>query len=487
MGEDKDTHNLNINIAVENFGPIERAEIDLRPLTVFVGEGNTGKTYLAALIYALHRIYGGLSRIPWSRSGNRRLNLGLGTLYSDILRAYTDEDISEVPEKQREFLLKFSDLPPKMQDKLRTELENRDVFSDELKRCFDLESISNLIRFTADSSNEMKVSLQINEDNHPLWSVDVQGAGSSVGIKGYVNEDMVLQTYLNADIEKMLSNDRSSGTLDIENLLNFYLLFSEKGVRSSYYLPAARSGIMQSHGVIASSLVDRTTRVGLERFPEIATFSGMIADFLKYIITYRAGSKPAPEINSIVKILENDVLRGQIAVRRAAGIGSPEFLYSPQKTEQSLHISQSASMVSELAPLVLFLRGIVAPGDTLIIEEPEAHLHPRAQTQIARILAQLVRADVRVIITTHSDWLLEQIGNLILEGEAMKLGVTQTELTPWLTTEEVGAWWFQADKPVENIKFDRIEGINPPDYYDVASALYKNAVEYRQQLQEKDN
>ncbi|MCY3743959.1 MAG: AAA family ATPase [Candidatus Poribacteria bacterium] len=39
-----------IRIAVENFGPIEKAEIDLRPLTVFVGESNTGKTYLSALI-----------------------------------------------------------------------------------------------------------------------------------------------------------------------------------------------------------------------------------------------------------------------------------------------------------------------------------------------------------------------------------------------------------------------------------------------------
>ena len=56
----------NVHIAVENFGPIEKAEIDLRPLTVFVGESNTGKTYLAALIYALHRTFDGISRVPWS-------------------------------------------------------------------------------------------------------------------------------------------------------------------------------------------------------------------------------------------------------------------------------------------------------------------------------------------------------------------------------------------------------------------------------------
>ena len=53
-----------IHMAVENFGPIEKAEIDLRPLTVFVGESNTGKTYLAALIYALQRTFEGISRVP---------------------------------------------------------------------------------------------------------------------------------------------------------------------------------------------------------------------------------------------------------------------------------------------------------------------------------------------------------------------------------------------------------------------------------------
>ena len=44
-----------LQLSVSNFGPIAKAEIDLRPLTVFVGPSNTGKSYLAILIYALHR------------------------------------------------------------------------------------------------------------------------------------------------------------------------------------------------------------------------------------------------------------------------------------------------------------------------------------------------------------------------------------------------------------------------------------------------
>ena len=46
----------NLELSVRNFGPIARADIDLRPFTVFVGPSNMGKSYLAALIYALHKL-----------------------------------------------------------------------------------------------------------------------------------------------------------------------------------------------------------------------------------------------------------------------------------------------------------------------------------------------------------------------------------------------------------------------------------------------
>ena len=47
------TNTKSLALRVSNFGPIAEAEIDLRPLTVFVGPSNTGKSYLAILIYAL--------------------------------------------------------------------------------------------------------------------------------------------------------------------------------------------------------------------------------------------------------------------------------------------------------------------------------------------------------------------------------------------------------------------------------------------------
>ena len=49
--------NGNYRIEVADFGPIRRAAVDLRPLTVFAGPSNTGKSYLAMLVYALHQCF----------------------------------------------------------------------------------------------------------------------------------------------------------------------------------------------------------------------------------------------------------------------------------------------------------------------------------------------------------------------------------------------------------------------------------------------
>ena len=48
-----------LKLSVTNFGPITKADIDLRPMTVFVGPSNTGKSYMAMLVYALHGFFSG--------------------------------------------------------------------------------------------------------------------------------------------------------------------------------------------------------------------------------------------------------------------------------------------------------------------------------------------------------------------------------------------------------------------------------------------
>ena len=465
MNKDDSTKNRdipkdpNVEISVRNFGPIAEGNIDLRPLTVFVGPSNTGKTYLSILIYALHRVFDGFSGFP---SLDILQFLAYGLHYDPSLdnTELRNALVEALDKRNRGQPFKFSDLPKQAHKHIQDPESQSNALQTELKRCFDLDSISGLIRSPGGENNEITVSLMVSEENQDLWSFKMKTSESGVHVDGHINEEMVL---FPEDEKRLKEAPRSE---------NFFELFLRRrqAIGQQYYLPAARSGIMQSHRVIASSLVTRSTRAGLETL-EVPTLSGVVADFMQRIILYEEDESPDDGMNHIAGTLESDVLAGQI-ITKPSPTGYPEFLYRPQETEQNISLTRSSSMVSELAPFVLFLRGVISPGDALIIEEPEAHLHPAAQTQMAVTLARLVRAGIRVLVTTHSDWMLKEIANLMHEGELKEKGSLRKQTNDWLLPEEVGAWHFQKDQPVQEIRFDPTGGIEPEDYDDVAESLY---------------
>lgn len=520
---DTPARQTNVRFEVTNFGPIESGAIDLRPLTVFVGPSNTGKTYFAVLIYALHRILNGFPRLPVMYRS-----------YSYIeWRHLLPSRIQMDPDMQKELRillekleagdkdLRLSDFPKNVRDGITMLFEHPEWFRNdiekEIMRCFDVNSVSDLTRWS-DSPNGMNVSLVVGEEDRDLWRLKISESVAD----GQV-EDVVLFPKVGMDAEdaepvlrvffprvlfllKSIIDRESVSTRELRNpseeLRNhlskefvdklLYLISEGSVGQGTYYLPAARSSIMESHRVIASSLVARSTRAGLERFPELATFSGVTADFIQRVILYEERGSDDGPMKKIADHLENEALAGKILTTKPLPGGYPEFVYRPQNTEQNIRLARASSMVSELTPVVLFLRGAISRGDTLIIEEPEAHLHPATQTQMAATLARMVRAGVRVVVTTHSDWLLKEIGNLMREGalgEQIGQSSREEDIPSSLRPSEVGIWLFRKDgqasgSTVEEIPFDRSEGIEPQDYEEVAEELYNRSADLQNKLEE---
>ena len=56
------------------------------------------------------------------------------------------------------------------------------------------------------------------------------------------------------------------------------------------------------------------------------------------------------------------------------------------------------------------------PSDTLIIDEPEMNFHPDVQVVLARIFAVLVNKGLKVVVSTHSDYIVREFNNLIMAG-----------------------------------------------------------------------
>lgn len=502
-----------VRISAENFGPIANGSVDLRPLTVFVGPSNTGKTYFATLIYALHKILNGFSMLPavndhqfyfWERFQHAKASIK----NTNVLKDEFYDVISKLDVKGRP--LCFSDLPLGMREIWQSAHKDPELWGTllkaELERCFDLESVTDLFRLTR-RSDKIKFALAATKGGQPLWHLNMDISESRITTNGRIKtmrllpatwpdsrHQWVINTFREA-IRQKLELNTSSDCWPILEAIVLDLLFAVNAISKewiTHYLPASRSGIMQSHRVIASSLVARATRVGLERFPEVPTFSGVMADFMQRLILYEEDKSADNPLSNLAGILEHNLLAGQIRTNRTSTGGYPEFAYRPREMERDIRLTRASSMVSELAPIVLFLRGTISRGDMLIIEEPEAHLHPGAQTEMAKTLGRLVRAGVQVVVTTHSDWLLDEIGNLIREGELEeKIGgpINEQPHPSSLQPNDVGVWLFRKDETsasstVEEIPFDRIEGVEPREYEDVSEALYNRSADLQNRLAE---
>ena len=108
---------------------------------------------------------------------------------------------------------------------------------------------------------------------------------------------------------------------------------------------------------------------------------------------------------------------------KVTGIGLRADTVPPQSVEvKALSASGSVNIVAEgfgtNSLILLFHQLITADkGATVLIEEPEIHLHPKAQAELAEVLAETAKAeDKQIIMTTHSEHLVERLLLLVAEG-----------------------------------------------------------------------
>ncbi|WP_054843300.1 AAA family ATPase [Vulcanisaeta souniana] len=117
-------------------------------------------------------------------------------------------------------------------------------------------------------------------------------------------------------------------------------------------------------------------------------------------------------------------------------------------------------------------------GEAVIIEEPEAHLHPRAITRLARVIARTVnRGGKWVILSTHSDYLLYGLSNLIeasglSDKELKRRGLDRSDV---LSPDKVAVYLVKAEPEKGASVLERIpvsiDGIEEEEFSKVATEL----------------
>jgi hypothetical protein len=119
----------------------------------------------------------------------------------------------------------------------------------------------------------------------------------------------------------------------------------------------------------------------------------------------------------IATMIEKDLLNGEVSMTKN---GDVEFHASSMSTRKRLPFHLSSSIVKTMASLVIYLRHLALKEDTLIIDEPEMNFHPDVQVLLARIFAIMIQRKLRLVISTHSDYIVREINNLIMMNTLRK-------------------------------------------------------------------
>ena len=272
------------------------------------------------------------------------------------------------------------------------------------------------------------------------------------------------------DARPSRASSRPSGVVECRGL---------DGARA-HYLPDGRAGIIREWGIISSANAPGC-QSGNRKSP-----AGVAGDFIRTLreTVFAAAHGDAtgdgspervhPKMKPALASLERDLLKGTISVSDNPS-QDPAVCY---ETDSSLRIPvrRASAMVAELAPLYLWIERVLTPGDVLIIDEPEARLHPENQRRIARVLVRLANAGVKVICATHSSMILHQMSNHILAASASEkkrgeLGFTDDDM---LKLDDIGGYLFRLCEDgarIEPLEIDDTFGVSEDEFVEVADAI----------------
>ena len=179
------------------------------------------------------------------------------------------------------------------------------------------------------------------------------------------------------------------------------------------YLCAERLGPRNSYDVRFDS-----KRLNMGIYGEYA-----MAEFVKGASTSARNQQLAKYYTDSSRPADTDDITLEVAVKTVMRKISPGFDinyqshqtvdkvsngFSSSTTKTSVRPVNTGFGVSYVFPIVVGAF-CLSQGSTFIVENPEVHLHPHAQSELAQFLAALSRTGVQVIVETHSDHIINGI------------------------------------------------------------------------------
>jgi len=430
-----------MKLTLRNLGRLREATIDLsKDLIVLTGPNNTSKTYVA------HALYGFAADIPMAISfATKNVLVHFAAEMPDaegLLRINIAEFVERfLPQIQTEIVNRFRQ---RLADTLASSEEF--IARTEVKLELSDEQIAkrkqSLIESEDETLLEERGMISRKAAGDAIWIFErVPSPSPSVGEEPTGAPRFLLRTFAAANIATGL----------VTHLLQMpwhtHALTAERAAIQlfSRELSLKRTELVDELLKLHSAPSANTGEVLEEMLAQRAQrYPRAIRDGLRIAndaARYKAASSP---LAPLAEHLERGLLGGAIRINEEG-----EMSFHPNESETRLSLHLASSSVKSLAALSFFLRHIAVKDFFLIIDEPELNLHPDNQRRVARVLARIVRSGIKVLISTHSDYIIRELNNLIMlssdkDGSVrQRLGYDEQET---LTPEQVGAYLFDSER-----------------------------------------
>ncbi|SKC41640.1 Predicted ATPase [Bacteroidales bacterium WCE2004] len=339
-----------IKVEIQKLGRVTDSVIEIAPFMIFSGESGMGKSYLALLAHYFYEILILPDRDPRLQNLFEFLKYD----YKEMAKGFHDEGVALTITKKE------------IEDWMGKDA----VYY--LRFMLNNETLEGKIRVALPASVPDRIVLKYREE-----------------ITGLVNNEDVDIILSIGDIGYRASHSAINDTTPYAILLAAYLrlcLFgSIQALLGTFNLPPSRGPVL-SENVLANS--------------------GMYKDFIADVVDLsnvqpNPNTKAEPLLASLRSIIEGEVKKeNNRYVYLTNGISMP--------------ISAAAASVREIAPLQILASRWDISRTAILIEEPEAHLHPEKQRMMADVVGYLRKVGAHVHLTTHSDYFLQRINELIM-------------------------------------------------------------------------
>lgn len=386
------TPTSNMHIIIQNLGAIKHAEFDINDLTIIVGWNNMGKTYAAYAFYGFLDFwhYGYDIKLPETYYKELKEN--------KFLKIETSFFLSSFKEIMKDASKAFSN-PENLAEVFGNKISMFRNASFEVQ-IDKLDIPTSKKTFTTKIHD--KECLQTELENGVL-NIHLKDNEKTKTLPDYIFRDMLNHCVKNCIFGSVIPKNRivcaeRTGAAIFQKELDFTrnriinILGSEEskkltplnfleGFSSRYPLPIQRN-------------VDTVRNV---------------SDNKKRSFLIESQD---PQCKRIISLME-EIIGGKYKIVRN------EIRYIPNSPKNvKLDMILSSSSIRSLLHLAIYLYFEAQKGDLLIIDEPEQNLHPANQRKIARLLAGLTQLGIKVLITTHSDYIVKELNTLIMMSSA---------------------------------------------------------------------